>query len=432
VSTSEPAEARISTGRTRASAQPEWPAGLDVAALTAGGWRPTPFREFVLKIHSRCDLACDYCYMYVMADQSWRRRPRRMSRSTIDHAARRIAEHVRAHDLPWVRLILHGGEPLLAGGDRIAYAVRAVREAVRRAAGPAPGGGDRVRVSMQTNGVGLTDDLLELFARLRIRIGVSLDGEPAAHDRHRRHANGDGSHAQVGAALRRLCSARHRHLFGGLLCTIDVRNDPVATYEALLEFGPPAIDFLLPHGNWTTPPPGLVPGRAAGAAAPYADWLIAVFERWHGPAQETRIRLFEEITHLLLGGASAAEAVGLGPAVVAVIETDGSIEQSDSLKSAYPAAPETGGHVARDSFDAILLSPFIAARQIGAAGLCATCRSCPEQIFCGGGLYAHRYRAGHGFLNPSVYCADLFALIAHIRRSVESDIATFKNKAGVT
>ena len=60
-----------SSGQARA----EWPATLDVARLESVGWRPLPFREFVLKIHSRCDLACDYCYMYTMADQSWRDRP---------------------------------------------------------------------------------------------------------------------------------------------------------------------------------------------------------------------------------------------------------------------------------------------------------------------------------------------------------------------
>jgi uncharacterized protein len=34
---------------------------------------------------------------------------------------------------------------------------------------------------------------------------------------------------------------------------------------------------------------------------------------------------------------------------------------------------------------------------------------------CGGGLYAHRYRADNGFDNPSAYCPDLLKLITHIR-----------------
>src|ERR1700752_2618399 len=75
----------------------EWPHTLDVSALKATGWRPTPFREFIVKGHSRCDLSCDYCYMYEMADQSWRRQPRAMSPDVAELTARRIGEHAKAH-----------------------------------------------------------------------------------------------------------------------------------------------------------------------------------------------------------------------------------------------------------------------------------------------------------------------------------------------
>ena len=53
----------------------EWPSTLDIGELMADGWRPTPFRQFIVKMHSRCDLSCEYCYMYEMADSSWRTRP---------------------------------------------------------------------------------------------------------------------------------------------------------------------------------------------------------------------------------------------------------------------------------------------------------------------------------------------------------------------
>src|SRR5689334_5258923 len=72
----------------------EWPSTLDVPALLASGWNPVPFREFIVKVHSRCDLSCDYCYMYEMADQSWRDRPRRMSDEIAAWTATRIGDHV--------------------------------------------------------------------------------------------------------------------------------------------------------------------------------------------------------------------------------------------------------------------------------------------------------------------------------------------------
>ncbi|HUY50751.1 MAG TPA: FxsB family cyclophane-forming radical SAM/SPASM peptide maturase [Streptosporangiaceae bacterium] len=391
---------------------PEWPSTLDVPALLAQGWRPTPFREFVLKIHSRCDLACDYCYMYEMADQSWRSQPLRMSRGVIDQTAARIAEHARAHRLSVIKVILHGGEPLLAGPRLISHAVAAVR-------GAAPAD-TRVDISIQTNAVGLDMAYLRLFDELNVRIGVSLDGDAAGHDRHRRRATGRGSYAQVSEALGRLASGRFRHLFSGLLCTVDIRNDPVATYQELLAYRPAMVDFLLPHGNWAAPPPGRQPGAAD---TPYASWLTAVFDRWYGsPRRTTRVRLFDEIIHLLLGGPSATEAVGLSPVALLVIETDGSIEGGDALKSAYPGAPATALHVARHSLDQALLLPSLAARQIGMLALADECRSCAVRQVCGGGHYAHRYRSGTGFANPSVYSPDLFRLITYIRGAVESDI----------
>jgi uncharacterized protein len=371
-----------------------------------------PFREFVLKIHSRCDLACDYCYMYTMADQSWRGRPMVMSQAIIEATAARIGEHVLAHELPSVGISLHGGEPLLAGPEFIGNAVSALRRALPPHA--------HAKIDIQTNGVRLDERFLDLFKRLGVRVGVSVDGAAAAHDRHRRRANGAGSYRRVAAAVRRLASPAYRGVFGGLLCVVDTANDPVATYDALADFAPPALDFLLPHGNWTAPPPGRV---ADSAATPYADWLIAVFDRWYGTEQGAPpVRLFTEIMHALLGGAAATEAIGLSPAADVVIETDGAIEQLDGLKSAYPGAPYTGGHVTADSFDSLLRSPWYAARQLGVAGLCAECRQCPVVQVCGGGHYVHRYRAGRGMLNPSVYCLDLLKLIAHIRSVMAPDV----------
>jgi uncharacterized protein len=386
----------------------EWPASLDVPALLANGWQPLPFREFIVKIHSRCDLSCDYCYMYEMADQSWRNQPRAMSAETAELTAARIGEHARSHGLTSVALILHGGEPLLAGRELIYRLVTATR----RAAGP----GVTVDASVQTNAVGLSDAYLELFDELGVRVGVSLDGPAEAHDRHRRFASGRGSYLAVSAGLRRLRG--FPHLFSGLLCTIDLRSDPIASYEALAAFDPPRIDFLLPHGTWDNPPAGRVPDAAV---TPYADWLITVFDHWY-PAPRTRVRLFEDIMRLLLGGTAESEIVGLSPVRIMVIETDGAIEQADTLKVAYEGATATGLHLSRDRVDDALRLPAIAARQLGVHALSASCRACDIRRVCGGGLYAHRYRSGTGFANPSVYCTDLMRLIGHIRDRIQADI----------
>lgn len=385
-----------------------WPdAAVDRAALRDGGWRPVPFREFVLKVHQRCNLACDYCYVYTLADQSWRSRPALMSERVWRAAVERIATHLTTHRLTEVSVILHGGEPLLAGADRLVAIARAVRAAV-------PAGTD-ARIGMQTNGVLLTPPTLRQLAEEDIRIGVSLDGTTADNDTHRRYADGRGSADAVTRALHLLTSAEYRPLFSGLLCTVDPGTDPVAAYEALLAFRPPAIDVLLPHANWDT---GLVAGPGA-----FGDWLVRLFDRWYGaPRQETRIRFFEAILSLVLGGASNCEHVGLSPAAVAVVDSDGAIEQTDALKSAYEGAAGTGLSVLTDDFDAALEHPGMVSRQIGLRALSDECHACELKEICGGGHFAHRYRTGNGFRNPSVYCVELARLIGHVRRRVEGDL----------
>ncbi|MGK5534273.1 FxsB family cyclophane-forming radical SAM/SPASM peptide maturase [Streptomyces sp. URMC 129] len=367
-----------------------------------------PFDQFVIKLHSRCNLACDYCYVYELRDTGWRDRPRVMSAATLDSLVTRVAEHARRHRLPTVRMILHGGEPLLAGAGVISRLAGTTRDRLH-------GTGATAQFVVQSNGLLLDRPLLDALARHDIGVGISLDGDRAAQDRHRRRADGRGSHADVLRALDLLHRPEYRRLFEGLLCTVDLANDPDATYRALAAHRPPMADLLLPHGTWDHPPPGHVPGEAR-----YGAWLAAAFDRWWADGCPFRLRLFDAITDLLLAGSSGSEVVGLLPADAVVIETDGSLAWADSLKAVADGAAATGLNVRDHSFDAVLALPERPAS--GLESLCRTCRSCPVGRICGGGLRAHRYGRGRGFDNPSVYCLDLALLIGHIRQRLAAAV----------
>lgn len=373
---------------------------------------PVPFGQFIVKVHGRCNLACRYCYLYEGPDRTWRSRPAAAAPAVLDRTADRIAEHAATHALRSVALVLHGGEPLLAGAGRLGAFADRVRERIPR--------GCTLHATVQTNATLLTDARVATLARHGIRIGISLDGGLARHNTLRTDHAGRPSWPAASRGAR-LLADRHPDAYAGILTVVDPRTDPVEMYESLLALHPPALDLLLPHGNWTTPPPGIpdpgTPGAGPGPArpTPYGDWLCTVFDRWW-PAgrRETRVRLFEECLALLLGLPAATESLGLDPVNAVVVETDGAIEQVDSLKSAYDTAAATGLDIIRHSFDDALRHPGVAARQAGADALAAACRACPLLTVCGGGHYAHRYRAENGFTNPSVYCADLDRLVRHV------------------
>src|ERR1700729_2139111 len=69
----------------------------------------------LLKVASRCNLDCSYCYVYHMGDEGWRSQPKRLSSEIRDALARELGSLMREQGRPF-SVVLHGGEPLLLGG----------------------------------------------------------------------------------------------------------------------------------------------------------------------------------------------------------------------------------------------------------------------------------------------------------------------------
>jgi uncharacterized protein len=383
---------------------------FDVVSLAETRMRTAlPFTEFVIKVYERCNLACKYCYMYEMADQSWQKRPVKMSAAIFECLTQRIVEHVHAHQLPKIDVVFHGGEPLLRGREFFAWATALLRKSLN---------GVTVSFHMQTNGTQLNTATLRLLKEHNISIGVSLDGSREANDRHRVGPKGTSSFDAVMAGVDRLRQPAYRRLFTGVLSVVDTGNEPLETYDFLSSLGAPTLDFLLPHANWDT-----VESGDASLFTAYADWLIPIFDRWYDQVPQTvSIRLFHNIMVGLLGGLSEIETIGLAPSRTLSIDTDGSLSQVDALKSAYEGAPETGLNVLDNPFDVAMHHPDVVKRQQGWAALSPRCRDCDVVEACGGGYYPHRYESSSGFDNPSVYCADLLRLIRHIRERMNETL----------
>lgn len=377
-----------------------------------------PVTSFLVKVASRCNLACDYCYMYEHADQSWRQQPHVMSVETIDRLVRRIDSYVSATGIANITVVLHGGEPLLAGKKVVEYLVHSLRTGVS--------GHCKVEISVQTNATLLTPSWLDLFARWDVTVSVSLDGTKAANDRHRLTATGASSYDSVARGIEHLNShPQWAELFTGILAVVDLENDPNETYESLAGFVD-SFDFLLPDGSYERLPPRLItPGIIDGEAL-YGKWLARVFDRWYAAEDGIKIRLFENIMDLCLGGVSRTEGIGLGVFSILTIETNGEIQDVDVLKVSYSNAPKLGnGYSVYDhDFLDVLASPSVVERirLTGESGLCSTCKECSLMQICGGGHLPHRYRQKNGFDNPSIYCGDLAYLIQHIQRRITLDL----------
>jgi len=369
---------------------------------------PTPFHTFLLKIASRCNINCDYCYVYNQADDGWKRQPKLMSRETIELATRRIHDHLVANSKNDCSLVFHGGEPLIGGLKHLEMLVDVIRRnLVDHDIG--------VTLGIQSNGMLFTPQIGAFCRRHGISLGVSLDGPAEVNDRHRVDLRGRPTSGRLEPRLRLLAN-EFPDIFSGLLCVVDPCSDPVEVYRHLVSYRPKSIDFLLPLNDHDRPRPAL---EFEASESPYGDWLARIYDLWVKQDGATSIRYFRSIMNMWLGRPTLVESIGLLPVDLVVIETNGDIEAVDSLKAVYNGAAALGFNLQRHSFNEVARHAGVLARQSGVADLCATCKQCAIVDVCGGGYIPHRYSAKNGFDNPSIYCRDLTLIIEHIGADVQ-------------
>ena len=366
--------------------------------------RLVPFSTYVVKIVSRCNLNCSYCYMYNLEDQTYRNQPGRMKLDVAAKMAERIRSHSEKHGRLSMHIILHGGEPLLAGMEHLHEWLAVVREGL--------GPNLRGYFSMQSNGVLVTDEWIDFLAEHNVGIGISYDGPKYMHDRFRLHHDGRGSYDEVIAGIERLNKhPRGKEIFSTVMSVVDVDLDPHEAWADFKKLGVYGFDFSLPHSNHLHPP--------REGKWTYRDWLITLFDLWFDDPEPHGLRYFENILRTLFCFPHSSDNIGGKPSGVLVIETNGDYEGTDALKCTEEGMSKLGHNVMTDEIDTLYQYPLVARLQQANVPLCDTCQACPASEVCGGGYVPHRYHSKTdgvlmpGFDNPTVYCDALYGLVEH-------------------
>ena len=365
------------------------------------------FSSFLVKVASRCNLDCDYCYVYHHADQSWRSMPKFLSAEHRRAFAQQLAEYVIQSDLKHCAVILHGGEPLLAGAQTLADFATLLRQSCSIP----------VDISLQTNGLLLTDEALQILAAEDIGVSLSLDGPKLANDRHRLTRKGRSSFEQTEQALIRL--QNYPSVFAGVIAVVDTSTSAAELFQYFNQFKIPRLDFLLPDAHWLRPPPGR--NQDPGV---YEQWLVNAFDVWFDEYPHIPLRTFEALLDVCAGLPSGTDAFGFGDVSLLSIETDGSYHDLDVLKVTHDGATRLVGTVLDTPIAEVAKSPEIAQhrRYLRKEGLSQACKSCAIVDICGGGSLPHRF-GQDGFANPTVYCNEMKRLVAHITERLSEHLS---------
>lgn len=342
--------------------------------------------------------------MYNLADKSFTTRPKIMSEATRDDLFARIVEHIEIHDLKHVVIILHGGEPLMAGKKYIHdWATTAINKFKNKT---------ELHLRLQTNGILLDSEWIDVLYQNRIRIGISLDGPKNYNDIFRVDHIGNGSYDKVKKGIDQIIEHKHgEDVFGSILSVCNPRIPAKEMWEFWLSLGLTRFDFNLPHNTHDNPPwfeKGML-----------TRWMVELFDLWWNKNDtKYEIRFFRNIINLLLGAQFSTDYIGGKPGGIGVIETDGSIQATDALKACEDGLVNLGLFVQYNSLDEAVNNPIVRLSNHSSSQLCETCLKCRANEVCGGGYLPHRYSKSQRFNNPSIYCDSLYAIINHIRTRI--------------
>ena len=358
--------------------------------------------SLVVKIASRCNMDCDYCYIYHHQDDSWQNMPQTMSDETVNALIENVSLlYERQHQKPLV--VFHGGEPLLFG-------VRRFRSLVEKFVSRIPD----VRLSIQTNGTIYNEQLEKLLVEFRdfLTFSLSVDGFREENDRHRLGLKGQSVFKKIEKTIRK---SRQSGLLDNILIVVDTKNDPSKIFAFMVDAGAQTYNLILQDGDRKNLPPG----KEALNSTEVGEWLTKLFYIYAQSDLKFRIQMFDE---MVVGLLKKQRSVACPPVThlscTMTIDTDGEIKQTDTFRvNANNADQITGSNVTTHSIFDSANSQQNIDFVLSTSSLVRDCRDCAYLNVCGGGYEQHRFD-GVSYRNPSLYCSDYKLLFGNMERLI--------------
>lgn len=356
--------------------------------------------QVILKVTERCNIACTYCYFFFGGDESYADNPAFIGEQTADHFVRFVEEARQRYHLDQIRIILHGGEPLMLKKSRMRRLLERLRQASE---------GTLLRFTVQTNAMLVDEEWLQIFEELQVYVGVSLDGPGDLNDRYRVDKKGRGTYERVMKGVEKLFAAYEagRIARPGLLCVMNPEFPAEEVYRHFIEeIGFRNVDFLLPDDHHDS-----MSEEQREVFTSYVGELVSLYLQEERSG--VRFRLVDK----------ALAAFGVSPSfhsmmyrfvmqkeVTITVTSAGDVSPDDILRTTDPELMTTGLNVATASLTDVIEAPELGHLQDAFYSIPTGCRDCEWASVCRGGELYHRFGNGRAFDNPSVYCDALKVL----------------------
>jgi uncharacterized protein len=346
------------------------------------------------KIAEICNLVCPYCYFFFQGDESHREHPTIISADTVKHTGQFLAQGVRDLGISTVEIALHGGEPLLVGKKRFAQFSAILSDTIRPHA--------KLKLSVQTNGVLLDKEWIELCAANKVGLGISIDGPKHVNDDARFDRRGRGSYDKIVRAIALTKEAQKAGIIPGIGALVVIRPNTSAReiYQHIVhDLDLKNLDFLLPKGNWDNYSPELT-----SFLEQYSLELLNCWLEDDDPSINIRSLKFIFAPFLTDVGLGCRTNYLADLTEAITIRSNGDVSPDDTLPSLGAAYCNTGHNVQTSSLKAFYNEPMWEDIRRTITHPPDKCAKCDWLGHCGGGEIVTRFSTENKFNNPTIYC----------------------------
>lgn len=345
-------------------------------------------KTVVVKTNNTCNLHCSYCYeeFHQQLPQS------KLNEDTANVIFDKLSAYCMLKSIDNLNIIWHGGEPMLMGIDFYRQMIDLEKKY-----------SVTFNNLMQTNGTLLNDEWLDFFVAQNFKIGISFDGSPRSNNIHRQ------STERVVENLRKM---NQHGLYPSVICVISDSNYSYCheLFDFFASVKTEYIDLIPCYENNK---------KYSLSSEHYVSFFTQAFNRWLSSDKRPTIRLFSNITDMMLGhllpnSYVTCSLTGRCGEIIS-IDTNGDIYFCDCLPK---EKKHCIGNLNNNTLYALSQKDNYKTLQKLNSFVPTDCLSCQYKMLCGKGCLTRRTASMHTSDGKDYYCSARIQLFTHIQKKL--------------
>lgn len=356
----------------------------------------------ILKMTERCNLNCSYCYFFNGKDPSYKERPAIIAQNNIKKLIDFLIKGIDDLSLTKIVIGFHGGEPLIFKKTSFNQLCVALKENL----------GQKIVLSfsLQTNGLLIDHEWLEIFQKHKIDIGISIDGPKDFHDKYRVDHKGRGSYDRL---IHKINMMNEKNIRFGVLSVINPEIGAKRMYNFITEkLKVKSFDLLFPHLTHDD--------KLQYSMDEFANFMCEIYNLWVQSNNKVKIRIFTSFLNQLLGGSKLLYGIGAVKKhniPLITVRSDGKLEPVTGLMHTDPnTVMDTKKNINDTTLKEFVNLQIFKELEEAQTIMPQQCTQCCWEKICGGGHIIDRFSLKNRFNNPTTYCSVMKKIYAQMSK----------------